>query len=363
MEQQDRRWLDEFFKTIFTEAGIGIVIKGVDGKMLDSNPAFQSMLGYSADEIRGRNYLELTHPLDQVYTRLLFTDLVTGRRKNYLLEKRYLGKDNQVVWGRMTASPVLGADGNVQFVIGMVENITASKQFETEVIELRRRLMQGREMERLRLAQELHDGPLQEIMAVSYQLHSLENAINQEVDLAQLQSIQESLHQLTTSIRGICGELRPPTLIPFGLEKAIRSHSGEFMASHPEITIELDLTHDGQELPEQVRIVLYRIYQEALNNIVRHSKASQVWVRFSFNNERAVLEVQDNGVGFELPSRWIRLARQGHLGLVGAQERAEEIGGKLEITSTPGQGTSIRMEVPLGEENLSLQLAGKEGIK
>jgi PAS domain S-box-containing protein len=361
MEQQDQRWLDEFFKTIFTEAGIGIVIKGVDGRMLDCNPAFQSMLGYSNEEIRQRDYLEITYPLDKAYTRLLFGELVSGQRKNYIMEKRYLAKDGQVVWGRMTASAVYNPDGRVQFVIGMVENITASKQIETELGELRRRLMQGRENERLRLAQELHDGPLQEIMAVTFQLQPLENSLNQEADRSQLEAVQESLRQLTRSLRTLCGEMRPPTLIPFGLEKAIRSHAGEFGAAHPEIDISLDLAHDGQTLSEQVRIVLFRIYQEALNNIVRHAQATQVWVQLALEEEQTVLEVRDNGVGFELPGRWIRLARQGHLGLVGALERAGEVGGALEITSALGQGTKLRVVVPLADESLLVQAGGKEG--
>ena len=105
---------------------------------------------------------------------------------------------------------------------------------------------------------------------------------------------------------------------------------------------QLDLAHDGQTLPEQVRIVLFRIYQEALNNIIRHANATRVWVSFSWMREQAILEVQDDGIGFELPGRWVRLARQGHLGLVGAMERAGEVGGTLEITSAPGQGTTPR---------------------
>jgi signal transduction histidine kinase len=100
---------------------------------------------------------------------------------------------------------------------------------------------------------------------------------------------------------------------------------------------------DGQSLPERQRLALFRIYQQALANVVRHSAATQVDVRFTHTPEETVLEVQDNGVGFQAPERWITLAREGHLGLVGASERAEAIGGKLEVITSPGEGALIRV--------------------
>jgi two-component system, NarL family, sensor kinase len=112
----------------------------------------------------------------------------------------------------------------------------------------------------------------------------------------------------------------------------------------------MSLAHDGQKLSEHIRIVLFRIYQEALNNIIRHSQASTVWVRFSLSKGQAILEIQDDGVGFELPNRWIKLARQGHLGLVGAMERAQDVGGSLVVTSAPGKGSLIRATLPIKEE-------------
>lgn len=348
------------FETIFEEAGIGIVIKGVDGKMLDCNPAFQTMLGYPAEELIQRDYLDITHPLDKETSRKLFDELVSGQRKSYSIEKRYLQKDGQITWGRITASLVRGQDGQALFVIGMVENITTQKQIENELVELQRRLMQGREKERLRVAQDLHDGPLQEIIAASFQVQELEGLIEEEAGREQLAAIRAALQQLSRSVRGICGELRPPTLVPFGLEKTILSHMDEFRAAHPELAVELDLAHDGQILPEHIRIVLFRIYQETLNNILRHAQAHTIKIHFQLTEEHAILEIQDDGVGFDLPRRWVRLARQGHLGLVGAMERAGEVGGSLEVTTARGHGTLIRAVVPLKEELTLAQITGEE---
>ncbi|MCL4560848.1 MAG: PAS domain S-box protein [Chloroflexi bacterium] len=136
------------FKTIFEQAGISILIKDVNGKMLDCNPAFQAMLGYSAGELIQLDYLDITHPLDKKISRKLFNELVNGKRKSYFLEKRYLRKDRQLIWARITASLVLEPDRQAQFVIVMAENITTQKEIESELFELQQRLMHGREMER-----------------------------------------------------------------------------------------------------------------------------------------------------------------------------------------------------------------------
>jgi PAS domain S-box-containing protein len=350
------------FRTIFEESGIGIVIKGINGKMLDCNPAFQAMVGYTAAELRQRDYLKITHPLDKKTSRKLFNALVAGKSENYSVEKRYLHKNGEVVWSRITASVVRDQNGAAKFVIGMVENISSNKQIETELNELQQRLREGREMERLRFAQDLHDGPLQEIIGVSYQVQELVNSIQEDASREQLRAIRKDLQNLAHSVRTICGELRPPTLAPFGLEKTIRSHLEGFQAAHPELSVISKLAHDGQSLPEHTRIVLFRIYQESLNNILRHAQAKTVKIQFRLTAQKAILEIQDDGCGFELPNHWIKLARRGHLGLVGAMERAREAGGSLDVLTAPGKGTLIRVSIPLKEPGISLP-APEEGNK
>jgi PAS domain S-box-containing protein len=338
------------FATIFEKAGLGIVIEAPDGKIIDCNPAFLAMLGYQAEEVRQHVYLDITHPMDRTNSRKLFNELVGGKRDSYSLVKRYLSKTGQPVWASINTSLVRGTNRKAQFVIVMAENINAQKEAEAEVSELRQRLMQGREMERLRLAQDLHDGPLQEIIGISYQVKELENMLEGEANLEQLKAVNLALQKVAKSIRTICGELRPSTLMPFGLEKAILSHSEEFQAAHPELPIELNLVHDGQALPEQVRIALFRIYQEALNNVLRHAQADKVSVRFWLDDGHASLEVEDNGKGFSPPNHWIELARNQHLGLVGSIERAREAGGHLDVSSSSGKGTLIRAVLPVHKE-------------
>lgn len=224
--------------------------------------------------------------------------------------------------------------------------IIEHRQTQTELAELQRRLAEGREAERLYLAQELHDGPVQELYGVIYTLSGLAQTVEGEASQAQFLSARELTQQVIGELRTMMNELRPPTLAPFGLEKAISSHIDQFRQDHPELTVRIELTPDGTLLPEPTRLALFRIYQAALNNIVRHAEARQVYIRFRLNVERITLEIEDDGRGFKLPERWIDLARQGHLGLVGVVERAEAIGGQLQVISAPGAGTLIRVVVP-----------------
>jgi signal transduction histidine kinase len=145
-------------------------------------------------------------------------------------------------------------------------------------------------------------------------------------------------------LRTLAGELRPPTLAPYGLEKAIRAHSENFQSLHPDLRLHLELAPDGQRLSEQMRLALFRIYQTAMVNIARHSQATRAIVRLELDETDVTLEIEDNGIGFQVPDRWIELARKGHLGLVSASERAEAIGGRLQVSSKPNGGTILRVQ-------------------
>jgi signal transduction histidine kinase len=158
---------------------------------------------------------------------------------------------------------------------------------------------------------------------------------------------QQGLNQVIQTLRSITSELRPPTLAPFGLEKAIRSHAERFQEAHPELELHFDLMSDQQKLPEPMRLALFRIYQQTLTNVIRHADARRVTIRLHLGADRATLDIEDDGRGFEVPARWIDLVRQGHLGLAGAVERAEAVGGQLKVVSTPGHGTQVQVNVPI----------------
>jgi len=229
----------------------------------------------------------------------------------------------------------------------LLAEIAERKRVEAELEEMSRRMMESVESERILLAQELHDGPMQELYGLSFRLNLLERMQEEAERAREIRQLQADLARINGVLRSIAGELRPPALAPCGLEKALRGHADRFQQDHPELKLELMLMPDGQNLDEQVRLALFRIYQVAMNNVLRHAQARQVKVRFEYDAEEAVLEVEDDGRGFEIPKRWISMVRDGHFGLAGAFERANALGGAMEVRSQPGNGTCIRVTVPL----------------
>jgi signal transduction histidine kinase len=184
------------------------------------------------------------------------------------------------------------------------------------------------------------------LIGINYGLREALDIPHRRQRRVKVDEITNGLQELIQEMRAFCSELRPPALAPFGLEKAIRSHIEIFQTKNPSIQVDLDLSTDQDQLPEEVRMALYRIYQELLTNIMKHAKASSVSVRFSFDQRQAELEVADNGLGFIVPKDWVETARQGHLGLVGIFERTEAVGGSISILSKPGAGTTVKVRVP-----------------
>ena len=168
-----------------------------------------------------------------------------------------------------------------------------------------------------------------------------------------MEALRDLLQSQIADLRAYAGELRPPTLAKFGLGQAIRSHVDAFQEKHPELRMAFEESQIGDLVPETIRLALFRIYQESLTNIAKHAQATQVTVRLVRAKDRILLEVRDDGVGFTVPQEWLELARNGHLGLVGIQERAEVIGGRLTVQSKPGEGTWIQVVVPFTRDNPS----------
>src|SRR6185503_18166286 len=218
-------------------------------------------------------------------------------------------------------------------------------RLEAEMAELNGRLQINVEMERLRLAQELHDGPMQSLHSAIYRLEELRSKSDAS-RAEELKDVQQIIRDVLQELRATAKELRPPTISEFGLENAIRSHATDIAEKFPDLTIQLSLAHDREILPEKVRLALFRIFQQCMANVTQHSQATQVRVRFSFDAEEAQLEVMDNGIGFEVPMNWIEFVRQGHYGLAGASERATTLGGDMSVESNPDNSTTVRVRIP-----------------
>jgi signal transduction histidine kinase len=226
------------------------------------------------------------------------------------------------------------------------QSVIRSGQIELDGYEIKHHLVESRERERLRLAQELHDIPIQDLYGLMYQLQDLKEIVRDTEGKEILEDFNHTLHRVVDSLRSMCGELRPPSLSPFGLEVAIRDHVEKVRHQNPNMEIHLDLMRDQQVLSDSLRLCLFRIYQQAIRNVVRHAAATDVHIRFRWDEHVILLEVEDNGHGFEVPKQWLDLVRQEHFGLVRVAEQVESVHGKLEISSAPGDGTLLRVIIP-----------------
>ena len=256
-----------------------------------------------------------------------------------------------------SSAPVINREGVITGAVGVLQDITESKRAEVErsqaaaQIEIHHHLMESREMERLQIAHHLHEGLLQELIGLQFSIGEALDKPQRAERLKQMDTIRRTLSEVTDDLRDYCYSLRPPALAPFGLEKAIRSHVESYRQKYAGLEVHLELLPDAQLLPEPIRLVLFRVYQEVMNNIAKHSNATDAFVRFVFNSREAQLEIRDNGVGFAVPKTWVESARSGRIGLVAAQERVESVGGALEIQSAPGEGTLVRVRVPLNSRD------------
>jgi PAS domain S-box-containing protein len=308
------------------------------------NRAAEDIYGWKAEEVLGRpaeDFLNTnleSRRLAHILSNLEDTGLLEG-------EIGHLRADGTPVFLEYRIVALTDKDGKTRGYVSVNRDATRRRQMEAELNEVHRRLMDGREAERLHLSQELHDGPIQSLYGITYQVAHMKNS--SLVQPQQFEEVQETTQQVIEVLRAICGDLRPPTLTPFGLEQTIRSHADRFCHTHPDISMELNLYPDKQILPDRVRLALYRIYQQTMANIIRHAEATSVEVLFEIDAEQALLEVQDNGKGFVVPERWIDFVRDGHLGLAGSAERAEAIGGSFEVISAPSKGTRVVVAIPL----------------
>lgn len=258
--------------------------------------------------------------------------LLTGQDNRSIdLEAMQTGAVDYLIKGELTAALL---ERTIRYAL-------QQKQLRAEAIETRQRLTDSREAERLRLAQRLHEGPLQDLIGLRFHLGVLLGGLTDEAAKNQLTFVQGGLQTVIESVRSFCVDLRPPALGPFGLEKAIRAHARRFQTQFPHLNVMLDLDADEQLLSERMRLAFYRIFQQALDNVARHAQATNVRVSLRLTAEQVQLKIIDDGLGFTPPQHWIDFARKGRIGLLDAIERAEAIGGRLEVTSAPGTGTLI----------------------
>ena len=216
-------------------------------------------------------------------------------------------------------------------------------------VEVAQRVLGSLEAERERLYRDVHDGPAQVLANAIFEVEYLER-IAERAPAEVRQTLRTELSNLKgqfrgslDSVRGMIYDLRPPELTELGLAEAMRNYASEWEARCGiKVSSELDLKDTG--LSPMAELAVYRVMQEGLQNVHKHAHASSVGIAWSRANDSWVLHVTDDGMGFDL----VKAARhKKSVGLLSMRERAELIGGTLQIQSTPGKGTAVTLLLPV----------------
>jgi signal transduction histidine kinase len=256
----------------------------------------------------------------------------------------------QVSWGNYSA--IKHPSGGVQEVqdlhLALAEMVERIQGYEAGMQDYLGAVTQGQEAERARLAQELHDGPVQDLIALGQQAEMARRLVGRgEIERAQalLEETRQAEMGTVDELRRIIGALRPVYLEDLGFLPALEMLARQTM-ERTSAHVKLEKEGDMRRFAPEVELAAYRIAQEALNNAVQHAHAQNIVVHVSCDSEGLALSVADDGAGFTLPPRPDVLTRADHFGLVGMQERATRLGGTLQIDAAPGTGTRIIVRLP-----------------
>lgn len=343
---------EQRFRAIFDHAGLGMATVTPPGRIREANPAFQAMLGYSSEELRDKHFAELTHPDDIAADESLYAQLIDGSRDEYSLEKRFIRSDGRPVWGSLTATVVRDVSGRPTMAVGMVQDITQTKQALEDLVESRqqlsdksqqllgltRRLVELQEVERRNIAHDLHD-------EVGQILTGLKLTLEATPGSAPVSSVAERalplVEDLISLVRDMTLALRPPMLDDLGLLPTLLWHLTRYEHA---TDINVRLHHSGidRRFDANIETTVYRVVQEALTNVARHAQTDTATVRVEAEGARLSVMIADDGVGFD-PDR---LDLSTH-GLLGMRERLMSFGGGFSIRAKPGRGTVLTAHLPL----------------
>ncbi len=211
--------------------------------------------------------------------------------------------------------------------------------------ELLRRVVAAQEAERQRIARELHDATGQALTALGLGLRGAANALKQNADQAaqQLRHLENLTADTLDELRHLIADLRPSHLDDLGLGAAVRWYAKE-LQTRAGLEVSVEVVGEHQPLTPAVNIALFRVTQEALTNVIKHSAARQAWVRLSYDRREVRLLVQDDGCGFNTALPFA--SSRSPWGLLGMQERAALLGGSFRVQSAPGQGTQVEVVIP-----------------
>ncbi len=345
MARQELELSEASYRYLFENAHDAIWLHDLEGNFITVNKAAEKLTGYSTEELRQMNVksflseesLELAH---QIRKKLLNNEMV-----DQPYEQHFFRRDGSETYVQLTTSLVFDKGKSIAFH-HIARDITEQRRMNENLRFYFQQATKAQEEERKRISHELHDDTIQSLVVLSRQLDTLAN--DQRLSKENRAHLEELWHQTDNILQGVrrlSHDLRPAALDRLGLLPAVELLAQE-VTRYSNVVTKVNLSGKEHRLPEEVAIALFRITQEALRNVWRHSGATRAEITIDFSDGRTKITVSDNGKGFQIPEKISDLAKQDKLGLAGMQERAQLVGGTLTVQSQPGKGTTITVEAP-----------------
>jgi PAS domain S-box-containing protein len=347
---------EERFRRYFELGLIGMLISSPSKNCIEVNAKLCEILGYERSELLQMTWAELTHPDDLAADVAHFNRILAGEYDGYSMDKRFIRKDGQVVHTTIAVKCVRRAGGSVDYCLALLQDITERKQAEEaqratseQLRALSASLRSAREEEGARIARELHDELGSALTGLKWELESIgklcseaDNQLASSTLQEKITGMKELIDATITTVRRLSSELRPSILDDLGLVAALEWQAQQF-TTRTGITCQFDSFVDDTEVSREQATALFRIFQEALTNILRHAQATSVAILIEEEAKELILEIKDNGRGITKDES----SGSQSLGLVGMRERAQLVGGRLTLTGGAGKGTVLTVRVPL----------------
>jgi PAS domain S-box-containing protein len=347
---------EKLFRSLVESLHVGIVLSGREAEILFANQAALRMFKLPIGEVLGKNSSELG--LVAIYedgTEMPFPmrpgprTLATGKAvRNEVMGWRLKNTD-EVLWILGETVPIFEENGRIEKLVISFSDITKRKNAEEALHQLSTRLLQLQDEERRRLGRELHDSLAQSVLAVNLNLAQVGRG-RASLDEKSQRAISEArrvLKEMSQEIRTLSYLLHPPVLDELGLTSAVKEYAAGF-SERSGIKVEVELQAGFGRLSQEAETAFFRIVQESMLNIQRHSGSQTAKIRLRGDAERVELEVSDEGRGMDLAA--IEQGKKARtrlgVGILGMRERMAQLGGKLEVESN-SSGTTVRAAIPI----------------
>ena len=328
------------FRTVANSAPVLIWMSGVDKRCNFFNKPWLDFTGRTLEQELGNGWVEGVHPEDRPHCVEAYEKAFEARQP-FTLQYRLRRHDGEYRWISDHGVPRLDTHNSFAGYIGSCIDITELKEVERQQREFKGLLINAHEEERSRLARELHDDITQRLVRLAIDIGAAGLTPTGLKTEGNRPTVREELVRLTNDVHALSYQLHPSILDYLGLAEALRTEADRF-SRREAIAVDLKLDDIPSSLPPVTALGLYRITQEALFNIARHAKATQVQIALKLSTTGLSLAIQDNGIGFDAARKRLRPS----LGLTGMRERANLVGATIEIESQPGAGTIVRVQLP-----------------